>query len=91
MLPGMSSLKDMDFDEGEFFKVEAIIQSMTPNERLEKCELVVSRRHRIAKGSGTGIDQVNKLVKSFQRAKQMCKNMPNMKQLEKMMGGARWR
>ena len=85
MMPGMSSLKDMDFDEKEFFKVEAIIQSMTPMERMEKCELIVPRRKRIAKGSGTSIDDVNKLVKSFKQAKQFFKNMPNMKNLEKMM------
>ena len=91
MMPGMSSLKDMDFDEKEFFKVEAIIQSMTPMERMEKCELIVPRRKRIAKGSGTSIDDVNKLVKSFKQAKQFFKNMPNMKNLEKMMGGSLWR
>lgn len=91
MLPGMSSLKDVDIDDKEFFKVEAIIQSMTVDERTEKCELVVPRRKRIAKGSGTAIDDVNKLVKSFKQAKQFFKNMPNMKHLEKMMGGSLWR
>lgn len=91
MLPGMSSLKTMDFDEKEFYKVEAIIQSMTAEERMEKCELVVPRRKRIAQGSGTGIEDINKLVKSFKQAKQFFKNMPNMKQLEKMMGGSLWR
>lgn len=92
MLPGVgSSLKTLDFDDKEFFKVEAIIQSMTPNERMEKCELIVPRRKRIAKGSGTTMDDVNKLVKSFKQAKQFFKNMPNMKTLEKMMGGSLWR
>lgn len=91
MLPGMSSLQSMDFDEKEFFKVEAIIQSMTPTERMEKEELSVSRRKRVAKGSGTSIEDINKLVKSFKKAKQFFKNMPNMKQLEKMMGGSLWR
>lgn len=90
MMPGMSRLKEMDFDEKEFFKIEAIIQSMTPAERLEKCELIVPRRKRIANGSGTGIEDVNKLVKSFKQAKQFFKNMPNAKNLEKMMGGL-WR
>lgn len=88
MLPGMSSLQSMDFNEEEFFIVEAIIQSMTPRERMEKEELTVSRKKRIASGSGTSIEKVNKLVKSFTRMKQLLKNMPNMKQqLEKMMGG----
>jgi signal recognition particle subunit SRP54 len=91
MLPGMGSLPEMDFDEKEFFKIEAIIQSMTPTERMEKDELIVPRRKRIAKGSGTTIDDVNKLVKSFKKAKQFFKNMPNMKNLQKMMGGSLWR
>lgn len=91
MLPGMSALKDLPIDDKEFFKVEAIIQSMTKGERAEKCELTVPRRKRIAKGSGTNIDDVNKLAKSFKQAKQFFKNMPNMKQLEKMMGGFKWR
>lgn len=91
MLPGMGALKDVDIDDKEFFKIEAIIQSMTKDERAETCELVVPRRKRIAKGSGTAIDDVNKLVKSFKQAKQFFKNMPNTKQLEKMMGGSLWR
>lgn len=91
MLPGMSSLKELDIDEKEFFKVEAIIQSMTGAERTEKHELSVPRRKRVAKGSGTSIDDVNRLVKSFKQAKQFFKNMPNMKNLEKMMGGSLWR
>lgn len=92
MLPGVgSSLKTLDFDDKEFFKVEAIILSMTPSERAEKCELGVPRRKRLAKGSGTTLEDVNKLVKSFKQAKQFFKNMPNMKTLEKMMGGSLWR
>lgn len=91
MLPGMGSLSTMDFDEKELFKVEAIIQSMTPEERMEKCELIVPRRKRIAKGSGMQMDDINKLVKSFKQAKQFFKNMPNMKNIEKMMGGSLWR
>jgi signal recognition particle subunit SRP54 len=92
MLPGMNALKSMEFDDKEFFKVEAIIQSMTPTERAEKHELTVPRRKRIANGSGTKIEDINKLVKSFKQAKQFFKNMPNMKQLEQMMGGGSlWR
>lgn len=91
MLPGIGSkLPTMDFDDKDFFKVESIILSMTPAERMEKCELVPSRRKRIASGSGTKIEDINKLVKSFKQAKQFFKNMPNMKQLEKMMGGSLW-
>jgi signal recognition particle subunit SRP54 len=92
MLPGMSSMKGaLDIDEEEFFKVEAIILSMTAAERQEKCELSVPRRKRIARGSGTKIEDINKLVKSFKQAKQFFKNMPNLKNLEKLMGeGALW-
>lgn len=92
MLPGIGSkIPDMDFDDKDFFKVEALILSMTPAERMEKCELVPSRRKRIASGSGLTMEDINKLVKSFKKAKQFFKNMPNMKQLEKMMGGSLWR
>lgn len=91
MLPGMGALKNLEIDEKDFFKAEAIIQSMTTDERMEKCEIVPSRRKRIADGSGTKIDDINKLIKSFKHAKQFFKNMPNMKQLEKMMGGSLWR
>jgi len=64
---------------------------MTRNERAEKCELTTPRRKRVAQGSGTKIEDINKLVKSFKQAKQFFKNMPNMKQLEKMLGGSLWR
>lgn len=90
MLPGVGQMAQ-SFDEKEFFKVEAMIQSMTPSERAEQCELSVPRRRRIAGGSGTEMDDINKLVKSFKQAKQFFKNMPNMKQLEKMLGGSLWR
>lgn len=92
MMPGMSKLKEMELDDTEFFKVEAIIQSMTPGERAEEDELSVQRRKRVARGSGRTMDEVNRLVKSFKQAKQFFKNMPNMKSLEKMMGGGSlWR
>lgn len=91
MLPGASMIKDIDFDETEIVRVEAIIQSMTPAERVEKVDLIPSRRHRIAKGCGLKVDDVNRLVKSFERSKQFFKNMPNMNQLQKMMGGSQWR
>jgi len=91
MIPGMGNFKLDDFQEKEFFKIEALIQSMTPDERSENCELTVPRRKRIATGSGTTMEDINKLVKMYKQAKQMFKNMPNLKQLEKMMGGSRWR
>ncbi|MDB6081148.1 MAG: ffh [Chlamydiia bacterium] len=91
MLPGMSKLKEMDFDENELFKLEAIIHSMTPKERAEKIELTMSRRKRIARGSGRTLDEVNKMLKSFKQTKEFFKNVPNMKQLQKMIGGFLWR
>lgn len=91
MLPGMGQLPLNDFDEKEFYKVEAMILSMTYGERKEEHEITTQRRKRVALGSGTKIEDVNKLVKSFKQAKQFFKNMPNMKQLEKMLGGSLWR
>lgn len=80
MLPGMSELGDMDFDEKEFDRRSAIISSMTKQERLEKVELVPSRRRRIALGSGNSIDQVNRMLKEHKRLKQFCKDMPSLQQ-----------
>jgi signal recognition particle subunit SRP54 len=80
MMPGMSGLADMDFDEKEFNKIEAMITSMTMEERIEKVELVPSRRRRIAIGSGTTVDDVNRMVKGFKKLKQFCKGMPGLKQ-----------
>lgn len=79
MMPGFGGLGDLDFSDKEFAKTEAIILSMTPGERRELDELTVSRRKRIAKGSGVDIDAVNRLVKGFKRVKQLFKNMPDLK------------
>jgi signal recognition particle subunit SRP54 len=87
MLPGMSGLDEIDFDEKEFHKMEAMIRSMTPDERREKAELVPSRRRRIALGSGTKIDDVNRMVKGFKKIKQFCKDMPQLKQQMEKKGG----
>lgn len=87
MLPGMSSIGDMDFDEKEFNKIEAMITSMTFSERVEKVDLVPSRRRRIAQGSGTSIDDVNRMVKGFKKLKQFCKEMPGLKNQMMKKGG----
>ncbi len=87
MLPGMGSFGDLDFSDTEFNKMEAIIYSMTPDERRETVELEHGRRKRIAKGSGVPVDDVNRLVKNFKRVKQLFKNMPDMKAQAKKMGG----
>lgn len=79
MIPGLPSLPDMDRSDSEFKKMEAIILSMTLKERNEQVELIPARRWRIAKGSGTHVDDVNRLVKGFKNIKQMMKQMPKMK------------
>lgn len=90
MIPGLK-LPDADAPEREMRRVEAIIRSMTHEERREECQINPPRRKRIARGSGTNLDDVNKLIKSFKQMKQMMKKMPNKKQMEKMMGGSAWR
>lgn len=79
-MPGMPDLGSLDVSEGEFKKLEAMILSMTPSERQEKVELLPSRRKRVAGGSGTTIDDVNRMVKGFKQLKQFMKEMPSMKQ-----------
>jgi len=86
MLPGMGDLGNLDVSEKEFGKLEAMILSMTPEERQEKHELTFSRRKRIGSGSGVHIDDVNRMVKGFKRVKQLFKSMPNMKAQAKKMG-----
>jgi signal recognition particle subunit SRP54 len=80
MFPGGADLANMDFDEKEFIRRSAIISSMTEKERLEKVELVPSRRRRIADGSGNSIDEVNRMIKEHKRLKQIFKDMPNLQQ-----------
>ena len=75
----MSALDGIDIDEKELNKIEAIILSMTLKEREEKVELVPSRRRRIASGSGTHVDDVNRLIKGFKKMKQFFKDMPGLK------------
>lgn len=77
MMPGMGALGEIDFDEKEFGKMEAMICSMTSDERSEKVELIPGRRWRIAKGSGTTVDDVNRMIKGFKKLKQFCKDMPS--------------
>lgn len=83
MLPGLPDMGDIDFSEKEFRKTESIILSMTQDEREERVELVPSRRRRVALGSGTDIDDVNRMVKGFKNLKKFCKAMPSMSKLQK--------
>lgn len=92
MIPGLGSkLSQLNLDEKEMGKVEAIILSMTRGERQGRDDLSMSRRKRIARGSGSRVEDVNRLVKTFKQAKQFFKKMPNMKQMEKLLGGHQWR
>ena len=74
MLPGMSG-KDIDVDDNAMKKPEAIIRSMTPKERRDPSILNASRRKRIAAGSGTTVQDVNTLIRQFEQAQQMMKQM----------------
>lgn len=81
MMPGMNSkaMKGMNVDEKELGKVEAIIYSMTIKEREKPDVLNGSRRRRIANGSGTSVQQVNRLVKNYKQMKKMLKRFNNPK------------
>jgi signal recognition particle subunit SRP54 len=86
MIPGVGkAMKDMDVDDDAFKGIEAIIQSMTPAERSEPKLLNGSRRKRLAKGSGTSIQEVNKLIKQFDQTSKMMRMMGDKKKMAKMM------
>ena len=97
MIPGVGkAIKDIEIDDNAFKGIEAIIQSMTPQERTNPEILNGSRRQRIAKGSGTNIQDVNRLIKQFDQTRKMMKmvtgskmgkmmaNMPKMPGMPKM-------
>ena len=91
MIPGVGkALKDVDIDDNAFKSIEAIIYSMTPEERKNPAILNGSRRQRIAKGSGTSIQEVNKLLKQFDETRKMMRMLTNAKsgnmKLPKMPG-----
>ena len=74
MIPGVGkAIKDIDIDDNAFKSIEAIIYSMTPKERTNPEILNGSRRNRIAKGSGTNIQEVNRLIKQFDQTRKMMK------------------
>jgi signal recognition particle subunit SRP54 len=75
MVPGFSKLKGIDLDERAIIRVEAIINSMTPEERRNPEIIDGSRRRRIARGSGTRVQDVNRLLKDFQQVRKLFKNM----------------
>ena len=86
MLPGMDALKNVKVDDKEFDKIEAIISSMTKEERRDPKILNGSRRLRIAKGSGTTVQDINKFMNSYEMTQKMMKKMTNNKgAMKKMM------
>ena len=95
MIPGMGkAMKDVDIQDDAFKHIEAIILSMTPQERANPQLINGQRKSRLAKGSGTNIQEVNKLMKQFEDTKKMMKMMSNpknmmsmMKQMKGMKGG----
>ena len=90
MIPGVGkAIKDVDIDDDAFKSIEAIIQSMTPKERTNPEILNTSRRQRIAKGSGTNIQEVNRLIKQFDQTRKMMKMVTGagMKGMMKSMTG----
>ncbi len=95
MIPGVGkAIKDIDIDDNAFKSVEAIIHSMTPQERTHPEVLNTSRRQRIAKGSGTDIQEVNRLIKQFDQMRKMMKTVtsgkiPQMPQMMRQGGGKR--
>ena len=89
MIPGVGkAIKDVDIDDNAFKGIEAIIKSMTPKERANPEILNQSRRMRIAKGSGTNIQDVNRLIKQFDQTRKMMKMVTgtNMAKMAGMMG-----
>ena len=85
MIPGVGkAIKDIDIDDNAFKGIEAIIQSMTPYERRNPEIINGSRRQRIAAGSGTTLQEVNRLLKQFDSTRKMMKMATSMKSLNMM-------
>ncbi|MCM1368787.1 MAG: signal recognition particle protein [Candidatus Amulumruptor caecigallinarius] len=86
MIPGVGkAIKDMEIDNNAFKGIEAIIDSMTPYERENPDIIKGSRRQRIAKGSGTSLQEVNRLLKQFEETRKMMHTVSNIKNPMKMM------
>ncbi|MEO7174265.1 MAG: signal recognition particle protein [Saprospiraceae bacterium] len=88
MIPGMSKMtKDLEIDNKAFSKVEAIIQSMTPDERLNPDLLNMNRKKRISKGCGRDLNEINMFLKQFEQMRAMMHKLSNGKNLGGLMGG----
>jgi signal recognition particle subunit SRP54 len=87
MIPGVGkAVKDLDIDDNAFKNIEAIIRSMTPDERTNPTVLNGSRRKRIASGSGTTVQEVNKLLRQFDETRKMMKMMTKGGNAAKLLG-----
>jgi signal recognition particle subunit SRP54 len=85
MIPGVGKqLKGLTVDEGALGRIQALIQSMTPQERRTPNIINGSRRKRIARGSGTSVQDVNKLLKQFRDMQKMMKSMKGRRGLGRM-------
>jgi signal recognition particle subunit SRP54 len=90
MIPGMGkALRDVEIDDDAFKHVEAIIHSMTPQERHNPNIIDASRRKRIAAGSGTNVNEVNKLIKQFEETRKMMRMMTGKSRMANLAGGLR--
>jgi len=87
MIPGMNKLGDIKVDDKEFDKIEAMINSMSVEERANPKILNGSRRKRIAKGSGRQVSEINRFMDSFEMTQKMMKQMKNKGNMRKMMKG----
>ena len=87
MIPGMNKLGDIKVDDKEFDKIEAMINSMSAEERANPKILNGSRRKRIAKGSGRQVSEINRFMESFEMTQKMMKQMKNKGSMKKMMKG----
>lgn len=87
MIPGMGNIKDLKVDDKEFEKIEAIICSMTKAEKQDTKLLNASRRKRIAAGSGTTVQDINKFINSYEMSQKMMKKMQNGKGMKNLLKG----
>ena len=90
MLPGVKpgAIDNLNLDEKQLSRIEAIVLSMTPEERLHPVETMNgSRRKRIAAGSGTSVEEVNKLLKQFEQMKKMMKQFSSPGKMKGLFGG----
>ena len=92
MLPGGDKIDEADIDDRQFLRIEAVITSMTPAERAKPSIITPSRKRRIAKGSGTKVEDVNRLLRQFDQMQQLMKklgknNFRSNKRMKKRLAG----